>query len=121
MIKRLGADIVSVLHIAAAYDHDLRKVTIPALKSLSESATSVWKNLVKADGKYISIAAEQLFGNLSAPQLPEMKMWLEYIQARDAWVQADVGGWNFACADVCSVQDGCNLSEMRDNVIPIEN
>jgi hypothetical protein len=84
----LGADIVSVLHIAPAHNKDFRKVTSPALESLGESATGVWKSLVKTEGRFISVATEQLFGNLSAKQLPEMEPWLEYIQARYAWVRS---------------------------------
>jgi len=82
----MDADIVSVLHIAPAHNGDFRKVTSPELKKLGESATSIWKKLVKNEGRFISVNTEQLFGNLSIEQLPEMKTWLEYIHARYAWV-----------------------------------
>jgi hypothetical protein len=88
----LGADIVSVLHIAPAHNTDFRRITSPALAGLGESATGVWKKLVKAEGRFISVATEHLFGKLSATQLPEMQPWLEYIRARYAWVQADAEG-----------------------------
>ncbi len=83
----MEADIVSVLHIAPAHNADFRKVTSPELKKLGESATAIWKKLVKAEGEFISVSTEQLFGNLSAGQLPEMKSWLEYIDTRYAWVR----------------------------------
>lgn len=54
----LDADIVSVLHIAPAHNNDFRKVTSPELEKLSESATSVWKKLVKDDGRFISVSTE---------------------------------------------------------------
>ncbi len=82
----LGADIVSLLHIAPAHNTDFRKVTSPELVKLGESATSIWEKLVKAERRFISVSTEQLFGNLSKKQLPEMKSWLEYIYARYAWV-----------------------------------
>jgi hypothetical protein len=83
----LGADIVSVLHIAPAHNDDFRKVTSPELEKLGESATSIWKNLVKNEGRYISVSIEKLFGSLSETQLPEMKFWVKYIHARYQWVR----------------------------------
>jgi len=83
----MGADIVSVLHIAPAHNRDFRKITSPELVKLGESATGVWKKLVKAKGRFISVSTEHLFGNLSAVQLPEIKTWVEYIYARYAWVR----------------------------------
>ena len=83
----MGADVVSVLHIAPAHNGDFRKVTSPELEKLGESATSIWKKLVKTQGRFVSVSTEQLFGNLSAEQLPEMKTWVEYIHARYAWVR----------------------------------
>lgn len=83
----MGADIVSVLHIAPTHNADFHKVTSPNLRKLGESATSVWGKLVKTEGRFISISTEQLFGNLSAKQLPEIETWIEYIQARYAWVR----------------------------------
>jgi len=83
----LGADIVSVLHIAPEHNKEFRKITSPVLAGLGESATGVWKSLVKTKGGFISVSTEQLFGNLSEEQLPEMKAWLEYIRARYAWVR----------------------------------
>jgi len=82
----MGADIVSLLHIAPAHNTDFRKVTSPELVKLGESATSIWKKLVKTEGRFISVSTEQLFGNLSTEKLPEIKAWLEYIYLRYAWV-----------------------------------
>jgi hypothetical protein len=82
----LGADVVSVLHIAPAHNDDFRKVTSPELEKLGESAISIWKKLVKNEGRFISVSIEKLFGNLSETQLPEMKSWVEYVHARYQWV-----------------------------------
>lgn len=82
----LGADIVSVLHIAPAHNKDFRKVTSPELEHLGDSATGIWKKLVKTEGRFISVSTEQLFGKLSAEQLPEIKTWLDYIHARYMWM-----------------------------------
>lgn len=83
----LGADVVSVLHIAPAHNDDFRKVTSPDLEKLGESATSIWKKLVKDEGRFISVSIEKLFGSLSETQLPEMESWIEYIHARYQWVR----------------------------------
>jgi len=83
----LGADIVSVLHIAPAHNYDFRKITSPDLQELGDSATQVWKSLVKNPDSFISIYTEQLFGNLSLKELPEMNTWVEYIQARYTWIR----------------------------------
>lgn len=84
----MGADIVSVLHISPAHNNDFHKVTSPELEKLGESATGIWKKLVKPEGKFISISIEKLFGNLSETQLSGMKTWLEYTRARYQWICA---------------------------------
>ncbi len=85
--RELGADIVSLLHIAPAHNSDFRRVTSPCLRCLGESAIDVWAKLVKPIGRFMSVSSEQLFGSLSAQQLPEMRNWLAYITARYAWVR----------------------------------
>jgi Restriction Endonuclease associating with ARP len=82
----MGADIVSLLHIAPAHNINFRKVTSPELVELGDSTTSIWNKLVIPEKRFTSVSTEQLFGNLSVNQLPGMKSWLEYIQARYAWV-----------------------------------
>lgn len=83
----LGADVVSVLHIAPEQNTDFHKITSPELQDLGETAIDVWTKLVRLEGRFISISTERVFGNLSAEQIPEMHMWLEYIGKRYAWVQ----------------------------------
>lgn len=83
----LGAEIVTLLHIAPAHNADFRRVTSRGLVHLGTSATGVWTKLVKPAGRFISVSTEELFGKLSADQLPEMRSWLAYIAARYAWVR----------------------------------
>lgn len=83
----MGADIVSLLHIAPAHNLDFRKVTSPELIKLGKSATSIWEQLVTTKGRFINVRTEQLFGNLSAEIFPEIENWLEYIYSRYAWVR----------------------------------
>jgi hypothetical protein len=85
----LDANTVSVLHIAPARNMDFRKVTSSELEPLGDTATGVWKKLARPRDKFISVSTEQLFGELSVGQLPEMRAWLEYMCMRYAWVWAD--------------------------------
>lgn len=82
----MGADIVSLLHIAPACNINFRKVTSPELRKLGKTATSTWEKLVKTKGRFMSISTEQLFGSLSAEKLPKLKPWLDYIYQRYAWI-----------------------------------
>lgn len=51
----LGADVVSVLHIAPMHNTDFRRVASPALERLGETATGVWQRLVTAPDRFTSI------------------------------------------------------------------
>ncbi|HNT26037.1 MAG TPA: hypothetical protein PKM21_16825 [Anaerolineales bacterium] len=85
--RELDADIVSVLHIAPAHNADFRRVTSPQLINLGETATSVWTKLVKPGGRFISVSTEQLFGNLSQEENPQINAWVEYINSRYRWLR----------------------------------
>mgnify|MGYP007065221627 FL=1 len=82
----MGADIVSLLHIAPAHNQDFRRVTSPALDGLGHSPTEIWKKVVKNEDRFSSLSTEMLFGGLTAKAMPEMRGWLEYIQQRYNWV-----------------------------------
>lgn len=82
----MGADIVSVLHIAPEHNKDFKRITSPELVKHGESATSVWQKLVKEKDRFLSVSTESLFGNLTASQYPEMRNWIEYINSRYFWL-----------------------------------
>jgi len=84
--RELGAEVVSVLHIAPAHNIDFRRVTSPALEHLGETATGVWQRLVTAQDRFTSVSTEALFGNLVVKPLPEMQAWADYIRARYGWI-----------------------------------
>lgn len=83
----IGADIVSLLHIAPDHNMDFKKVTSPALKHLGSSSTEIWGKLVKEEGRFRSVSTEEMFGKLVKEQLPGMKEWLNYIQERYRWIK----------------------------------
>lgn len=83
--RELDADIVSLLHIAPAHNLDFRTVTSPDLKPLGETATGVWKQLVKTD-RFHSVSTEELFGRLLKVPPAEMENWAVYLSRRYRWV-----------------------------------
>lgn len=84
----LGADVVSVLHIAPDHNEDFCKVTSPRLTGLDKTATKVWRRLVSAEDRFASVSTEQVFGSLSVERLPDMGEWLDYLSQRYPWVWA---------------------------------
>jgi hypothetical protein len=81
-----GASIVSVLHLAPRCNAAFKTVTSPALKSLGDEATTVWKKLVARPGRFASVAIEDLFSGFEVNKFPKFKNWRNYISARYDWV-----------------------------------
>jgi len=86
VVHEMGADIVSVLHIAPAHNIDFRKITSPKLSSLGDTATDIWKKLVKPEGRFISVSTENLFNILFVEQFLGLETWIKYIQGRYTWI-----------------------------------
>jgi hypothetical protein len=82
----LGADVVSLLHIAPAHNSDFKTITSPLLKTPGLSATDVWKSLVTLPDRFISVSTETLFGPVDPDRFPELKDWQTYIQSRYTWM-----------------------------------
>ena len=85
--REKGADIVSVLHVSPACNADFRDVTSRELETLDDTALGIWKRLVRPDDRFVSVSTEELFGRLSAQDVPGMAEWLDYVHARYPWVQ----------------------------------
>jgi hypothetical protein len=86
----LGADVVSLLHIAPAHNNDFRRVTSPALRCLGDSATGVWKRSVRTPDRFASVATEELFGRLPVDHLPELAAWWDYVNGRYSWLSETI-------------------------------
>ena len=82
----LGADVVRLMHISPDHNHDFRRVTSPTLVKLGDTATGVWKRLVKNDDRFVPVHSEDLFGGFSTDELPGMNDWLDYVYSRYKWV-----------------------------------
>lgn len=85
--RELGADVVSVLHIAPAHNTDFHKVTSRGLETVGKTAMDVWRNLVRPQSRFLSLNTEHLFGPLFTSQPPELQEWLVYMGLRYRWVQ----------------------------------
>lgn len=86
--KELGAEVVSVLHISPAHNHDFSTITSPALRSLGTSAIEVWKRIVRTPGSFISVNTEELFSSMGKDQFPDLSPWWRYITQRYSWLQS---------------------------------
>lgn len=83
----LGADIVSVLHVAPRHNKDFLRVTSAALVGMGDSAIDVWKKIVRDQSRFASVYTEDLFGKFPVAEYPALKNWWEYIQARYCWIR----------------------------------
>jgi hypothetical protein len=77
----LGADIVSVLHIAPHHNIEFRRITADSLKHLETSSTGVWSVLVK-DQRFASVYTETLFGDYLKTGEIELVEDFEYLRKR---------------------------------------
>ena len=59
---------------------------VTALRGLGDSATDVWKKLVRSKDRFFSVSTEQLFGRFDVSRFPELEPWWEYVSQRYPWV-----------------------------------
>ncbi len=84
--RELGAEKVSVLHIAPDHNSDFQKVTSPMLKELGATVMNVWGQLVRNEDKFTSISVEKLFGDFPVRQFPALQEWWNYSTQRYSWL-----------------------------------
>lgn len=89
--KELGADMVSLLHIAPTHNDQFNKVTSPNLKLLGDSVITVWQSLVREPDRFQSASSEDLFGAFDIDKHPEMLAWWDYTAARYPWFREVLG------------------------------
>jgi hypothetical protein len=82
-----GADVVSLLHIAPAHNHEFTTVTSPELRGLGSSVNEVWKRLVRSSDRFASVSTETLFGKFPAHLYPQLSTWWDYLNTRYPWVK----------------------------------
>ena len=79
----LGADIVSVLHIAPKHNNEFRRITSLPLNHLGDSSTEVWSALVK-EKRFKSVNTELLFGSFLPNTDTELDDSFNYLRKRYA-------------------------------------
>jgi hypothetical protein len=82
----LGANFVSLLHIAPAANIDFGRVTSPGLRRFGNTATTVWEQMVRIPDRFTSINTEALFKNFDINSFLDLKPWWDYTTSRYAWV-----------------------------------
>ena len=88
--NELGAEIVTLLHIAPEHNGDFKRVTSPELRPLGESATEVWNRLLLHPNRFASVSTEEMFTELNMERFPELVEWWKYITARYPWLREKV-------------------------------
>jgi hypothetical protein len=81
--RELGADVVSLLHISPDANDDFKRVTSPQLIAFGATPTEIWRRLVKKEGRFISVHAEDLFRGFATE---EMLGWKANMQDRYTWL-----------------------------------
>lgn len=79
----IGADLVSLLHISPDANFDFKRITSPRLSHLGATPTEIWRRLVKKEGRFISVHAEDLLRGFATE---EMLGWKAYMQDRYTWL-----------------------------------
>ena len=83
----LGAEIVSLLHVAPLQNVDFRRVTSPALRTPDATATSVWSTLLRMPDRFRSISTQELFSAFPAQKFG-LEAWWAYQVDRYSWINA---------------------------------
>ena len=86
LAHELGADQVTLLHIAPAHNRNFARVTSPALRGFGASATAIWSGLVLPPERFQSVTTESLFGSFPACSFSALQPWANYIRSRYPWV-----------------------------------
>lgn len=84
--KELGADKVSLLHIAPAQNYDFQKVKSSSLERFGATVLEVWNQLVREEGKFASVSVEKLYRDFPIQRFPELQRWWDYITQRYQWL-----------------------------------
>lgn len=84
--QELGAQKVSVLHIAPGRNTDFQRITSPQLFETGKTATEKWKELVRHGDRFTSVTTEDFFGRFPIDSYPALHAWWTYVTQRYAWL-----------------------------------
>ncbi|NQT26177.1 hypothetical protein HQ585_12540 [candidate division KSB1 bacterium] len=80
--NELGADIVTVLHIAPKNNLEFQRITSPKLEHIDNKATLVWQKVLNSIGKFRSISTESMFHDCINNPDPDLVEWASYINEK---------------------------------------
>ena len=86
LAHELGCDLVTVLHVAPAHNHDFKRVTSPELRPLGDSSIEIWQGLMRQPDRFVSVCTETWFGDFPIDAHPELAAWWQYISERYPWL-----------------------------------
>lgn len=78
----LGAEAVTVVHVCPKANADFERITSPNLLPLGDSATGVWKSLLRKPERFIPVHTKDLFRSFDVGVFPELANWHDYMQER---------------------------------------
>lgn len=80
--RELGAEVVTVVHICPSRNTDFQRITSPNLAPLGDSATGVWKRLLRKLERFVEVHTEDLFQSFDVSAFPALVDWYNYIEGR---------------------------------------
>lgn len=78
----LEAQAVTVVHVAPKQNRDLEGITSPGLESLGNTATGVWKALLRKPERFITVHTEDLLAAVDTGAFPDLAGWYDYMKER---------------------------------------
>jgi len=80
--RELGAEVVTVVHICPARNTDFQRITSPNLAPLGDSATGMWKSLLRKPERFVEVHTEDLLRSFDVSAFPALVDWHNYIEGR---------------------------------------
>lgn len=80
--RELGAEAVSVVHVCPEANAGFKRITSPSLVPLGDSATDVWKSLLRKPERFVPVHSEDLFRSFDVEAFPELADWYCYMRER---------------------------------------
>ncbi|MBK8608896.1 MAG: hypothetical protein IPL84_02805 [Chitinophagaceae bacterium] len=84
LAKELGADEVYLMHLSPKFNEDFKAITSDELKSLGNSATDAWRNLIVNSSRFLPLYIEDFFDKKIITKQRTMLYYWDYISERYA-------------------------------------
>jgi hypothetical protein len=78
----LGAERVRVVHISPAINHELHRVTSPALQVYGDDVFEVWRSALARPDRFVQMSTGAMFTQRWAARHPSIAPWWDYVSRR---------------------------------------